>query len=321
MNKDFNTSLRIFVILLSFILVSPLPGVTNPPRIGSWDSFWAKVDGIAPEIYITMKQMDNLMRDMIQTASIAKKEHQEGALKKWIKDKIGEKLIELAQKINPATNTITQLQDYALKGTKGWLDWSFRKSVDQIYRKYEIEVKKTGSIKNALINTENWLREDWTPTLLMYEKQKEVIMDNKTLLFALIIKTHKEYHPEFYKNNVEFSREPEPSPLTLMDALSSYTYMFGWSGGEANDFDDRKASYYKTSLVSIHKGTVTMKYAWKSGILKASVHGNTLEGTYKQTNGSGRFFLRFNEDYSFATGWWYDYRNPKKRAAFMKRIR
>lgn len=290
-------------------------------KIGWWDSFWAKWDGIDPEVYVMMKNMDKLMTEMLQTASIAKEGKKEGEFKKWLKEKLTDKVIDWVTHINPAVNPIKKMYDYAMKGTKSWLDWSFRKTIDTVYKKYKKELERARDMREALKNVDRWLK-DWKPTLLTYQKQKDTILENKDILFSYIVKTHQEFHPETYKGIPPLTSKSRTASLrTLADALRTHKYKFGWSGGEANDYDDSKATYFDVTSVVIEGDTIKMRYNWKDGILTGKISGNLIEGTYWQTNGSGEFYLKFNSDYSYATGWWRDYRmSPNaKHAAFMKR--
>ena len=173
----------------------------QPPEIGKWDRLWAKWDGIDPEVYVMMSGMDKLMTDMIQKASIAKEAKKEGEFNEWIKEKISDKIVEAATDYNPAVTPIKKMHEYAMKGTKSWLDWGMRKNVDLVYKRYIKELTKAKDIRKAMDATRLWLT-DAKETFMNNKIQRElkVISDNQELLLAYIYMNHRKYHPEVYKD-------------------------------------------------------------------------------------------------------------------------
>ena len=109
--------------------------------------------------------------------------------------------------------------------------------------------------------------------------------------------------------------------LMLSDALQKYEYENGWTGGRANSFDDSKVSYYPITSVSVNGNSVTMKYAWKGGVLNGTVSGTDFVGTWRQENGSGKINLHFNEDFNRARGGWADSQSGEEGDAFLRRIK
>jgi serine/threonine protein kinase len=109
--------------------------------------------------------------------------------------------------------------------------------------------------------------------------------------------------------------------ITLLDALQKYKYENGWTGGRANSFDASKVSYYPITSVNINGNSVTMKYAWKSGILNGTISGNDFTGTWTQENGSGKINLHFTDDFSRAQGNWTDTQSGEEGVAFLRRVK
>jgi hypothetical protein len=114
------------------------------------------------------------------------------------------------------------------------------------------------------------------------------------------------------------------SSLTLKDALQRFRYEHGWSGGAANSGDTKKVSYYPVTSVRLNGDQVVINYSWKNGVLSGSLNGRELTGTWQQSDGrnveSGDLFLRFNEDYSVAQGWWKDKDTGESGASYLRRV-
>lgn len=113
--------------------------------------------------------------------------------------------------------------------------------------------------------------------------------------------------PSIVSNQPSAAEVPRPLPaLTLLKALQTYKYENGWTGGKANSFDKTKLSYYPITSISVNGDTVTMRYAWKNGVLRGTVSNNDFTGTWAQDGASGDINFHFNADFSTAQGKWSD---------------
>jgi hypothetical protein len=112
------------------------------------------------------------------------------------------------------------------------------------------------------------------------------------------------------------------SPLTTEEAihqsLSAYTH-YGWSGGQLNGAaGDKQATFVPILSRSVTTATITLSYAWKSGLLEGTLVGTTIDGTWTQDNAQGPMGLSFDARGSFVSGWWADDSAPTSRhAAFL----
>jgi hypothetical protein len=146
--------------------------------------------------------------------------------------------------------------------------------------------------------------------------------------------------PEFRRTiglNSEAVLSPEPtsptitseskaqSNLTLRAALEEFKYEHGWTGGAANEGDTKKVSYYQVTNVRVNGNLIVMNYAWKNGIFQGSINGRDFTGTWQQSDGQnterGNLFLRFNEDYTEAKGWWRDGDSGESGASYLRRTK
>ena len=124
------------------------------------------------------------------------------------------------------------------------------------------------------------------------------------------------------KPEEEKTTQPTPIPkMTLLDALQRYKYENGWTGGAANSGDDSKVSYYSITKVSVNGNSVTMKYAWKNGVLHGKISNNDFIGTWTQDNGSGDINFHFNDDFSRAQGYWSDSQSGATGDAILRRVK
>ncbi len=195
--------------LLGVAQVQAAPGTAE---IGRWDRLWASWDGIDPEVYMMMSDMDQLMTDMIRKASIAKESRNESDFQDWLGEKINDNLIDIATDYNPAVSPIKKMYDYSMQGTRSWLDWGMRKSVDIIYDRYTRELQLTGSPNQAVAATSRWLDEQQQiVSNLKIARDLEVIRQNREMLFAYIVKTHKKYHASDYQSGAGRNAQPTPA--------------------------------------------------------------------------------------------------------------
>lgn len=110
-----------------------------------------------------------------------------------------------------------------------------------------------------------------------------------------------------------------PTPkLTAQEALRTYEYDQGWSGGRANNEYSPNVSYYAVTNTSVNGDEVVMNYAWKDGVLRLTISGNDLTGTWHQSNGSGPISLRFADDFKTAKGTWSDSNTGETGLAFLR---
>lgn len=111
-----------------------------------------------------------------------------------------------------------------------------------------------------------------------------------------------------------------PAPkFTAHDALRTYDFDQGWSGGRANNEYSPNVSYYAVTNTTVNGDDVMMNYAWKDGVLRLTISGNDLKGTWQQSNGSGPISLRFTDDFQSAKGTWSDSNTGETGAAFLRR--
>jgi|GEM_PF-5470699 len=105
---------------------------------------------------------------------------------------------------------------------------------------------------------------------------------------------------------------------SLEAALKHFTYKIGWNSDTRSHI-----RYYKINSISlINNHYAIVKYDYKDeGTLHLilSEHGRKLFGTWHDLDGCGEIELRFNKNYSQATGWWkFDNSNQKNELKLEK---
>jgi Tol biopolymer transport system component len=104
----------------------------------------------------------------------------------------------------------------------------------------------------------------------------------------------------------------------LLDHYRRFGYEFGWSGGAANEYEERKTVFYDVTSVVSNNNNIQITYAWRSGVLYGTLQGNILRGTWIQDNGRGNFELTFSSGFSSAEGWWDEGGIHEKHPAFIR---
>lgn len=89
----------------------------------------------------------------------------------------------------------------------------------------------------------------------------------------------------------------------------------GWSGGDANN-GTTNVSWYPVTNVDVADDTLIIRYPWKQGVLRGSLKDFAYKGEWLQANGSGKFELKFNSDFTRADGWWSPGKKPSERWFF-----
>jgi WD40 repeat protein/serine/threonine protein kinase len=106
-----------------------------------------------------------------------------------------------------------------------------------------------------------------------------------------------------------------------MSRLSQGRYEFGWAAGESNGHDELLVSFHDVTSIEHRNEELIVRYNWKEGVLRATLSGQTLRGQWRQQNGRGDVFLRFDPAFTRATGWWNEGAGSLRHAAFLRERR
>ncbi len=118
------------------------------------------------------------------------------------------------------------------------------------------------------------------------------------------------------------AQRPTPTlKFTVHDALRTYDYEQGWSGGKVNSEYSPNISYYPVTNSSVNGDDAVMYYAWKDGVLRLTISGKDLKGTWHQSNGNGSISLVFTDDFQSAKGTWSDPNSGESGVAILRRRR
>jgi WD40 repeat protein len=100
--------------------------------------------------------------------------------------------------------------------------------------------------------------------------------------------------------------------------LKASRYEFGWAAGSANAEDELSTSFYPVTTIDLQGSQATIVYAWMDGVIRGQLQGQEIRGTWIQSNGRGEIYLRFDEQFQKATGWWNEGGETPRHAAFLR---
>lgn len=185
--------------LLAVALLAASAAARTPSRS---DRFWASWDGFEVEAYVAMKDLGVTMTKLQAEGSLSR-QGDDAAANSWLKEKVGDQLIDWANDINPATKPIKTMSDFAQSKTQAWLDWSFRAKVNLLYRDYRAALRQTGNPKQALAQATAHLDQLLQENMNAKDQRMlQVIKDHRGVIFAQLIKTDSELHPDAYPDDV-----------------------------------------------------------------------------------------------------------------------
>ena len=180
---------------LLVVLVPALVAARQPTRS---DRFWAYYEGFEIEAYLAMKDLGKTMTALQEEGSIARR-NDDSAAQSWLKEQVGDKLVDWANDINPAVKPIKTMSDFAQQKTQAWLDWSFRSKFNTMYREYQRTLRETGDVKQAA-DAVNRLLDELLAVNMNAKDQKmlQVLKQHRGVVLAQLIKTDSELHPDTY---------------------------------------------------------------------------------------------------------------------------
>lgn len=214
-------------LLVLALVVAAAAEARKPTRS---DRFWANWDGFEVEAYVAMKELGETMTKLQAEGSISRQAN-DSAGESWLKEQVGDTLVDWATDINPAVKPLKAMSDFAQQKTQAWLDWSFRSKVNTLYREYQQGLRDTKDPKQALARAEALL-DSLLQTNMNAKDQKmlQVIKANRGLVFAQLVKTDFELNPGAYPDDFDLSAKkvelpasvqalPEPKRKGLLDCL------------------------------------------------------------------------------------------------------
>lgn len=198
------------VLLLAVVLIASSSFARKPTRS---DRFWANWDGFEVGAYVAMKELGETMTKLQAEGSISR-QPDDNTGESWLKDQVGDKLVDWATDINPAVKPIKTMSDFAAKKTQAWLDWSFRSKVNLLYREYRSALAATKDPKQALAKAFELIDTQLATNMnAKDQKMLEVIKQNRGVIFAQLIKTDLELNPGSYPADFTLGAKPKGPEL------------------------------------------------------------------------------------------------------------
>lgn len=214
-------------ILLLCLALATAAEARKPTRS---DRFWATWDGFEIEAYVAMKELGETMTKLQAEGSIARRSNDSDG-ESWLKEQVGDKLVDWANDLNPAVKPIKAMSDFAQQKTQAWLDWSFRSKVNTLFRTYKAALRETKDPKQALQRAEAQL-DAWLETNMNAKDQKmlAVLKANRGVVLAQLVKTDLELNPAQYPEDFDLTAKkvevpasvkalPEATQKKLLDCL------------------------------------------------------------------------------------------------------
>ena len=113
--------------------------------------------------------------------------------------------------------------------------------------------------------------------------------------------------------------ERATTAVTAARTLGRGVYEYGWFGGRANQFDDRRYVVFPIEVAEADGNRLTFRFEWKGAIVSGRLYGSSFTGTWRQSTGDGEVALEFAPDFTAANGWWTLPHEPARHRAFIRR--
>ncbi len=216
-------------LVVMAVLLATVAEARKPTRS---DRFWANWDGFEVEAYVAMKELGETMTKLQAQGSLTR-QSTDGAGESWLKDQVGDTLVDWANDINPAVKPIKTMSDFASKKTQAWLDWSFRSKVNVLYREYKRQLSETKDPKLALARAQALIDELLERNMnAKDQKMLQVLKEHRGVIFAQLVKTDLELNPGAYPDGFDLTAKntelpasvaalPEQKQKDLLDCLCS----------------------------------------------------------------------------------------------------